>query len=376
MERLSRHPRAILVDVIPPSLDQASGARRLRELEALTTTYGGVIVVSVVQRRAIPHYRTYIGSGKLEELIEQAKRDKVQLLILNNALKPRQMFALEEILRPHGIRAWDRVDLILKIFDAHAKTAEAKLQIKLAAVRHMGPRIYGMGLELMRQSGGIGGRGGKGEANTEIMKRHLADQERQLRKELDRLSTSRTLQRRRHDRQGLPTVSVIGYTNAGKSTLVHALTKKRTKIEDALFATLDTRMGHLRTSDGQMILISDTIGFIQDLPPTLLDAFRSTLDETVEADLLLHVIDAADEHYEDKIVEVKDILASIGADQIPSIFVFNKMDAAPKLKRKTLRETYEEHDPQFVSCVTGKGLPELTERIEQRLARPNPPPVA
>ncbi len=367
MERLSRHPRAILVDVVPPSLDHASGQRRLRELEALTTTYGGVIIVSVVQRRAIPHYRTYIGSGKLEELIEQAKRDKVQLLILNNALKPRQMFALEEALRPHGLRAWDRVDLILKIFDAHAKTAEAKLQIKLAAVRHMGPRIYGMGLELMRQSGGIGGRGGKGEANTEIMKRHLADQERQLRKELDRLSTSRANQRMRHDRQGFPTVSVVGYTNAGKSTLVHALTKKHTKIANALFATLDTRMGHLRTADGQLILISDTIGFIQDLPPTLLDAFRSTLDETVEADLLLHVIDAADEHGKEKIVEVQDILASIGAAHIPSIFVFNKIDAAKKLDRAALREAAAGHDPQFVSCVTGKGLAELTALIEKRL---------
>lgn len=376
MERLSRFPRAILIDIVPPGLGAKTEARRLEELKALTTTYGGIVVVSIIQRRAVPNYRTYIGSGKLEEIIQQAKRDDVKLLILNNALKPRQMFALEEALRPHGLRAWDRVDLILKIFDAHAKTAEAKLQIKLAAIRHMGPRIYGMGLELMRQAGGIGGRGGKGEANTEIMKRHLADQERQVRKELDRLSTSRANQRMRRGRQGFPTVSVVGYTNAGKSSLVHALTKKKTHVEDALFATLDTRLGRLRTDDGQILLLSDTIGFIQDLPPTLVDAFRSTLDETVEAELILHVIDASDEHHERKIVEVLDILKSIGADGVPMIFVFNKTDAAKHINQKKIRETYKEYEPQFVSCLNGKGLPELARVLEKILITPKRSTIA
>jgi GTP-binding protein HflX len=377
MPLVSKTPRAILVDVIPPSLDERTAKRRLLELEALTHTYGGLIVVKVVQRRAIPDYRTYLGAGKLTELIELGRQERVEVLILNNALKPGQMFNVEEAIRKAkaNMHVWDRIDLILNIFSKHAKTSEAKLQIKLAALKHMGPRIFGMGHEMMQQMGGVGGRGGQGESNTEMMKRHLANQEKQVEKDLERVAASRELHRKRRDRIGLKTVSIIGYTNAGKSSLLNALTKKGAYVANALFATLDTRVGKLRLPNAleshraEEVLLSDTIGFIQDLPPQLIQAFRSTLDETIDADLLLHVIDASDPFIHEKIVEVEEVLAAIGANALPKIYVFNRLDAAKRVPRATLSKKYKAMTPVFVSAKSGLGLAELTQRIAERLGK-------
>lgn len=340
------------------------------ELDSLTKTYGGITVVKLLQKRSTPDYQTYIGSGKVEEIIALARRDNVQLLIVNNLLKPKQMFTLGEKLRPHKVAVWDRVDLILKIFQAHAKTAEAKLQIKLAAIHHMGPRIFGMGMELMQQAGGTGTRGGAGETNIEIMKRHLAEQERQFKRQLEDAARTRGLHRKRRTRLGLSTASVVGYTNAGKSSLVNALTHKGALVADALFATLDTRVGKLWLPELQRnILLSDTIGFIQDLPPNLIAAFRSTLDETVHAELLLHVIDASDPYLEEKINDVNDILTHLNVATTPTIYVFNKIDLVKKLHRKKLLRLYAEHTPVFISCQTGEGLTELTTQLTQRLRK-------
>ncbi len=368
MSRISHKPRAILIDVIPPQMDEKIAKRRLDELELLTGTYGGMIIVKLIQKKGTPDYRTYIGTGKLEEIIELARKERAEVLIINNLLKPGQMFNVNEELRKAklNMQAWDRVDLILKIFDRHAKTAEAKLQIKLAAIRHMGPRIYGMGMELMQQAGGTGTRGGQGETNTELMKRHLAQQEQKLKGELERMATSRAGQRARRDRIGLKTVSIVGYTNAGKSSLLNALTKKGAYVANALFATLDTRVGKMWV-DGRDILLSDTIGFIQDLPPELIDAFRSTLDETVDADLLLHVIDVSDKHVHEKIAEVEDVLKQIKADAIPKMYVFNKMDLVKRKPAKINKKEYAAFTPMFVSAHTGAGLDELKQAISARL---------
>ncbi len=298
-------PRAILIDVVDPRLVDDKAKRRMDELGSLTKTFGGVIVVATLQKRSRPDYRTYIGAGKVDELIELAKKEKVEVLIINNLLKPKQIYQIEEKFRDaqHRIKVWDRMDLILKIFDLHAKTSEAKLQIKLAAIEHLGPRIYGLGLELMQQSGGTGARSGQGETNTELMKRHMAKQLDHTKQELERIAASRALHRQDRRRRGLKTVSVVGYTNAGKSTLVNSLSKKGAYVADALFATLDTHVGKLwlenpeQPGQGKEVLISDTIGFIQDLPPELIQAFASTLDETVHADLLLHVLDVSDPHH-------------------------------------------------------------------------------
>ncbi len=372
MQRLTLTPRALLIDVIPPDMTAATAERRLTELDSLTKTYGGIVVVKLLQKRAVPNYRTYIGPGKIEELIQLAKQEKCELIIVNNLLKPKQMFELGEILRKEGLRAWDRVDLILKIFDKHAKTAEAKLQIKLAAIRHMGPRIFGMGMELMQQSGGIGGRGGQGETNTEIMKRHLAGQEEHIKKELAKLAIGRAGHRVRRDRLGLKTVSIVGYTNAGKSSLLNALTRKGAYVANQLFATLDTRVGKLWIEkeptahgkpQGEEILLSDTIGFIQDLPPQLIQAFRSTLDETIDADLILHVIDVSDDYREDKIKEVEAILDELGVQDIPKIYAFNKIDLMKRVPTKTLEKKYKAFSPVFVSAGTKAGLDTLIAKL-------------
>lgn len=368
MSRQILAPRAILIDVVPPTMDKATAARRLLELDSLTKTYGGIVVVKLLQKRDLPHYKTYIGPGKIEEIIQLAKQEKAEVLIVNNLLKPKQMFEIGELLRKHKMHVWDRVDLILKIFDKHAKTSEAKLQIKLAAIRHMGPRIFGMGMELMQQSGGIGGRGGQGETNTEIMKRHLAAQEDQVKKQLEKVALTREGHRKHRDRIGLKTVSIVGYTNAGKSSLLNALTSKGALVANKLFATLDTRVGKLWLPNKQTsTLLSDTIGFVQDLPPQLISAFRSTLDETVDADLLLHVIDVTDPYLEDKVKEVESILNDLGVSDTPKIYVFNKIDLAKRIPRAVLKRTYKIFNPNFVSTITKEGLEELKQEIEKHI---------
>ncbi len=370
-------PRAILIDVVPPRTDPKIAERRLLELESLTDTFGGIVVVKLLQKKDSPNYRTYIGPGKIDELITLAKAEKATLIVVNNLLKPRQMYELNQKLRPHKLVAWDRVDLILKIFQQHAKTVEAKLQIKLAAIDHMGPRIFGMGMEMMQQVGGVGVRGGQGETNTELMKRHLTKEAEHVKKELEKIGRTRKLHRDRRARLGLQTVSIVGYTNAGKSSLLNALTRKGAYVADALFATLDTRVGKIlipRSAEKEEavpeitpVLASDTIGFIQDLPPQLIQAFRSTLDETVAADLLLHVIDVSDTYMSEKIEEVEGVLAQLELEHAQAIYVFNKMDRVKRIAKATLLKKYKEKTPVFVSAVTGDGLEDLKYMIGKRL---------
>ena len=287
--------KAILIDVVDPDIPKSMAERRLEELSCLVSTYGGIVVVKTIQKKALPDYSTYIGKGKVKEIAEMAKENKANVLIVNNILKPRQIFELNEILRDSKVEAWDRVDLILKIFDKHAKSTEAKLQIELASIRHMGTRIYGMGIELSRQAGAMGVRAGAGETNIEVMKRHLRKQELNILKKLEKYQKIRAGQRDRRKKKNFKTVALVGYTNAGKSSLLNALTGKGTYVADQLFATLGTKIGKLfipgtkyseegKYVGGKEVLISDTIGFIQDLPPKLIQAFKSTLAETVEAE--------------------------------------------------------------------------------------------
>ncbi|MEY4723679.1 MAG: hypothetical protein RLZZ324_1192, partial [Candidatus Parcubacteria bacterium] len=260
---------------------------------------------------------------------------------------------------------WDRTDLILKIFALHAKTAEAKLQITLASIHHMGPRIFRMGLDLSQQGGGIGTRGA-GETNTEMMKRHLAMHEKTIKTKLEQYARVRDVHRAGRRRQGLKTVSVVGYTNAGKSSLVNALTRKGTYVANALFATLDTSVGKIFLPGSiRGVLISDTIGFIQDLPPQLISAFSSTLEETVRADLLLHVVDAGDARAAHKMAVVDDILTQIGAADIPRWVVYNKADTMTgrKKKRGKQRVADGERPTYLVSALKNDGIDELKKDI-------------
>jgi GTP-binding protein HflX len=378
--------KAILVDCIPHSLSKEDAEYHMAEAESLIKTYGGVVLVKRIQKRSTPDYRTYIGSGKLQEIIEESKSLDANILIINNELKPQQTYNLNELLREAAgkkakahLEAWDRIDVILKIFQKHATTREAKLEIELASIKHMGPRIFGMGMQLSRQGGGIGTKG-VGETNTEFMKRHLAKMERRIKTELDDCKRVRKLHRAGRRRQDIKTIGIIGYTNAGKTSLLNALTQKGAYAADKLFATLDTRVGKMllenpsdtatQTPNYQnFVLISDTIGFIQDLPTTLINSFQSTLEETIEADLLLHVIDITDPRREEKIAIVNDILAKIEALHKPAIYVFNKMDKASAIdiKPDELAKKYKIFHPCFISTYTGEGIDELKKTIAKRI---------
>ena len=357
--------KAILVDVIPPNLSKEEGLQRLDELESLVKTFGGIAVVKVIQKKSIPDYKTYIGSGKLKEILDENKTNKASLLIVNNLLKPMQNYNLNETCKKEGVEVWDRVDLILKIFDKHAKSVEAKLQIELAAIKHMGPRIYGMGLELTRQGGGIGTRG-VGETNLQIMKRHLRRREQKIKEKLEHYDLVQKNHRNQRRSKDLKTVSLVGYTNAGKSTLLNALTKKGVYVADKLFATLETTVGQLYLPLSEKIaLLSDTIGFIQDLPPDLINAFKSTLSEIIDADLLLHLIDVSDPLYEVKIKVVEDILSDLEVSNKPKIYVFNKIDLASDLDTGKISNNYNDFSPVFVSAETKSGIGPLVQKVEK-----------
>lgn len=335
-------PKAILIDVIDLQTPKEEAQKRLEELECLTTTYGGIVVVKTIQKRGLPDYATYIGKGKVDEIIEIAKEKSVEILVINNLLKPKQLFELNERFRKAKLKteAWDRIDLILKIFSKHAKSTEAKLQIDLAKIHHMGPRIFNMGIELSQQSGAIGLRSGQGETNIELMKRHLRKQEQNILKKLEHYQLIREGHRKRRKRMYFKTAAIVGYTNAGKSLLLNSLTHKGAYVADQLFATLDTRIGKLYIQESHReVLISDTIGFIRDLPPELIQSFKSTLAETIDADLILHVIDINDLEIYKKIEVVEVILDQLGLKDKPKIYVFNKIDLVSKDEKKEKSDT-------------------------------------
>lgn len=327
----NRLRKAILADLVHYALPKKEAEDRMRELDELTRTYGGVAVVKSIQRRAKPDYRTFIGKGKVDEIMAMGKSLGADLLIVNEILKPQQLFNLEELLRPAKITVWDRIDLILRIFEKHAKTAEAKLEIELASIRHMGPRIFNMGGELGRQRGGTGTRGGSGEGNTEAMKRHLREREQTILRKLEKYQGVRDQHQQYRKRQDMKTVAIVGYTNAGKTSLLNALGKRKEYAANKLFATLDTRVADVYIPDMKAtVLVSDTIGFIQGLPPSLIKAFRSTLSEATTADMLLHVIDVSDPKFPEKMAVVDGILDDIGMGDHPRMYVFNKVDAVKK----------------------------------------------
>lgn len=357
--------KAMLADLVHFALPKNEAEERMAELEELTRTYGGVAVVKTVQRRAKPDYRTYIGSGKVEELALAGKTLGADLLIVNEELKPQQVFNLEELLRPMKIQVWDRIDLILHIFEKHAKTAEAKLEIELARVRHMGPRIFNMGAELGRQRGGTGTRGGSGEGNTEAMKRHLREREQSILQKLEKCQGVREQHQQYRRRQDKKTVALVGYTNAGKTSLLNALGKRREYAADKLFATLDTRVADVYIPERSgTVLLSDTIGFIQGLPPSLIRAFHSTLSEAANADVLLHVVDVSDPKFAEKITVVEGVLEAMGILDHPRLFVFNKIDAAASPER-LVREVGK--CGVLVSAHTGDGLTELKSAIARTM---------
>lgn len=361
--------RVLLASIIPQKLTSEDALVELEELQSLVEAFGGEVVDLVVQRREVHTKGHYLGRGKVEEIAEHILEHNVDIVVLNAIVIPGHLFDMKKILRKKkpDIEVWDRVDLILEIFSQHANTAESRLQIELAAMRHMGPRIYGMGYVLSRQGGSIGTRG-IGETNTELMQRHWRNQIKKVQDKLEKLAKERERQMERRRKMGKQTVSIIGYTNAGKTSLFNLLTKKEKLVENQLFATLDSSVARLFLPDTQEeVLLSDTIGFIRNLPAKLIDAFKSTLMESLHADLLLHVIDASDPQMQKKIKTVEDVLWDLGVHYKNRIYVFNKIDAPLTLSRETLVKEYGQYSPQFISVAKDQGIDRLLSQIGKHL---------
>lgn len=360
--------RFMLVGLVRPQEDKERMIANFEELGSLVTTFGGQVFAVATQNSSRADYGTYIGKGKTFEVAEAIKKEAIDIVVINDYVKSGQLHALKNIFNEvnPNIIVWDRVDLILQIFSKHATTAESKLQIRLASMRHMGPRIYGMGQVLSQQGGGIGTRG-IGETNTELMKRHWRNEMRTVREQIKKLLQSREQQMDRRKRNGLPTISIVGYTNAGKTSLFNILGAKHNLAEDTLFATLDSSVCTLYLPKiKKEVFVSDTIGFIQNLPTPLIDSFKSTLMETIHADLLLQVIDISDPWMHDKIAVVEKILHDLAIDTKNQIYVFNKIDKE-EINKEELFTRYSSFNPQFISTKTHKGIDELLTTIQQAL---------
>jgi len=449
LEYKNEQLKVFIADIIPTCCARENMEDRIVEVENLVNTYGWLVILKHIQKRWLPDYNTYIWTWKLDEIIDEMRISWANLLIFWNILKPHQIHKINEKLREIWAKAWDRVDLILKIFEKNAKTTESKLQIELASIKHMWPRIFGMGMELSRQGWWSKLARWKWETNTEIMKRHLRSMEDNIKKELEKYSKVREEHRKWRQKKWFFTVWIVGYTNAWKSSLLNTLTWKWVLSEDKLFATLWTSvwklwipnlvnsekwkvnnlmsswtkvkdhlnialLNNLSSRDSSFhsewqnkivipaeagiyendnnpfndfeinlewqynwqneyqyqkwieILLNDTIWFIRDLPPELIKAFASTLEDSIESDLLLHVVDSSDKKIDEKIKVVDDILDSIKATQ-PRIYVFNKIDLITEKDRKELKKRFKTYKPVLISSYEKIWLDDMKNEIVKRI---------
>jgi GTP-binding protein HflX len=340
----------------------------LRELSRLAETAGSQVMHGLIQRRSRPDSATYVGAGKAAELAELVASSGADTVICDGELAPGQLRQLEGIVR---VKVVDRTALILDIFAQHARSKEGKAQVELAQLQYLLPRLRGWGESLSRQAGGrvAGGGGigtrGPGETKIETDRRRIRARVTKLRRELADMSVGRQVQRGRRRRREVPSVAIAGYTNAGKSSLLNRLTGAQVLVDDSLFATLDPAVRRARTTAGRPFTLTDTVGFVRHLPHQLVDAFRSTLEEVTEADLILHVVDGSDADPRAQIAAVRDVLGQIGAADVPELVVINKADEADPIEVEGLR--LAERDSVVVSAHTGAGLDGLLAEIERLL---------
>jgi len=348
----------------------------LDELALLAESAGDVAVARVVARRKAPDAAFFVGSGKADEIKEVVQLHQAEAVIFDQALSPAQQRNLEKHL---GVAVSDRTMLILEIFGDRAQSHEGKLQVELARLQYLSTRLVRRWSHLERQRGGIGNRGGPGEAQIELDRRMIGERIKAIKKQLEKVKKQRSTQRRSRERNEAFRVSLVGYTNAGKSTLFNALVHAEAYVADQLFATLDTTTRQLHLEGMQRsVALSDTVGFIRELPTTLIEAFQATLREAAEADLLLHVVDSASPELDEQMAEVQRVLKQIGAAEVPQLVVFNKLDRLDDTERpRVLRDSIElpdgGHAPRvFASARGGEGLTDLRAAIADCLQRSSP----
>lgn len=365
-ERDDTRPRAVLVGV-----DRGAGEwpieESLAELERLAHTAGIDVAATATQRLDKANPRTFIGAGKAEEVAELARTGQAEIVIFDDDLTPRQQANIESLVP--GVRILDRTALILEIFAMHAVSREGKLQVELAQLEYLLPRLRGMWghLERERLGGGRGARFGAGESQLETDRRLARKRIADLKRELKHVASARETQRKARATSGVFRVALVGYTNAGKSSLLNALTGADALSYDMLFATLDSTTRRLTLADGREITLTDTVGFINKLPHGLVEAFKSTLDEVTEADLLLHVVDASHPQYQAQMSAVDVVLKEIGASQAPRVLVLNKIDRIGTEDRQRLVGRHP--DAVLVSAASGEGTHRLLERLASEAAR-------
>jgi GTPase len=360
MRRTGGRERAILVGVGGKGKSRADAESSLAELRELARTAGVEVIDASVQMRRDPDPRTLIGKGKLEDILLRSMQLMADVLIFDADLSPSQAIHIADAT---ALKILDRTQLILDIFAQRAQSADGKLQVELAQLQYLYPRLVGRDDSLSRLAGGIGGRG-PGETKLEIDRRRVRDRITQLARRIDALSSDRHVRRRRRNERGLPVISIVGYTNAGKSTLLNALTNSAVLAEDVLFATLDPTSRRLRFPRDREVIITDTVGFIRDLPEDLVNAFRATLEELDDADLLLHVADASDPSLDGHVEAVEKILRELGLGDTPRLLVLNKIDRLPPGDGEAVAAA---RGGVAISAATRRGLPELLHRCDRIL---------
>ena len=366
-ELISRKEGAAVLVGVDFGLPHFDG--ELEELGLLAQTAGLEPIARLICKRKAPDAALFVGSGKADEIRELADLHRASEVIFDQALSPAQQRNLE---RQLGVAVYDRTFLILEIFAQRARSHEGKLQVELARLQYLSTRLVRRWSHLERQRGGIGTRGGPGETQIELDRRMIGEAIKRTRERLAKVQRQRGTQRRQRERRDTFNISLVGYTNAGKSSLFNALVKARAYAADQLFATLDTTTRNLYLGDARRkVSISDTVGFIRELPHGLIDAFKATLQEAVDADLLLHVVDASNPHHPEQMAEVQAVLKEIGADTVPQLLVFNKLDALETTQRPLhLRDEIDIDGVQvprvFLSAHTGEGVPALRAELAQR----------
>ena len=355
----TKQERAVLVGLNADCFtgEQTATDETLEELEALLETAGGFCTGKMLQNRHVPDAHSFIGEGKALEVKMLVEATESTMVIFDNELSPGNIRALEEII---GVTVLDRSALILDIFAQRAKTREGRLQVELAQYQYLLPRLSGMGTSLSRQGGGIGTRG-PGETKLETDRRHIRERIARLQSELAQVRQVRSVQRERRMKNSVPVVAIVGYTNAGKSTLLNRLTGAGIPANNRLFDTLDTTSRQLTVSDNLSVILTDTVGFIAKLPHHLVDAFRATLEELQYADLLLHVIDSADEHREEHIAVVEKLIGQLAKPGVPVLRCYNKADLTPA------EDIPRGEDTVAISAAAGTGMEALLSAIEKAL---------